>query len=119
MQMLSALFGLLTTAAHAASTLDYGGMYDRICTTLPFCDRQEHFFAQIGMAAINVILPITGFAAVGSLGVAAVKIVSGGEEGFSTGKKIIMTTMLGVFLALGAYGIMVYLNNQVVSDATH
>lgn len=120
MKILSVIAGLLSSNARAADlNMDYGDMYHRICDVLPFCGSGAEFFAKIGWAAINLTLPLTGFAAIASIAVAAIKLITGGEEGMSEAKKIVTTTIIGTFLALGAYGIMVYLNNQVVQDTIH
>lgn len=121
MRMLSVLLGiLLPTAARAQSAKlpDYGGMWGRICNTLPFCDRGEELIGDIGRAIVTTVLPMLGAAAIASIVWAGIRMITKGEEGYTEAKKIILVTLAGSFIALAALGIIQYFYNQLIPGAT-
>lgn len=103
---------LLAGTAHAQSSkwVDYGGMWGRICKTLPFCDRGVELVADIGKAIVTTLLPVLGAAAIASLAYGGIKMIlaNGDESGVTEAKKIIMTTLIGSFIAIASIGIMQY-----------
>lgn len=126
-RLIGTLLGLAApAAAHGAasqqinSSTDFGGMWGRICTTLPFCDRGVGIIGDIGEAVINTALPVLAAAAIASIVYAGIKMImsQGDESGYSDAKKIVMTTLVGSFIALAALGIIQYFYNSLLPAAT-
>lgn len=119
MSLFSFVIGLLLRAdsafAQSDKWVDYGGMWERICTTLPFCDRGVGLVEDIGSAIITTVIPILGAAAVASIAYGGVKMITanGDESGYSDAKKIVMTTLIGSFVAFAALGIMRYVYSLI------
>lgn len=112
---------LLPEAAKAQSSKlpgDYGNMWSRICTTLPFCDRGEELLGQIGSAIVTTVLPILGAAAIASIVWAGIRMITKGEEGYTEAKKIVLVTLIGSFIALAALGIIQFFYNQLIPGGT-
>ncbi len=90
-------------------------MFTRICKTLPFCDRGEGLISDIGHAVAMTLLPILAGVAVASIAYAGVKMVqsNGDESGLADAKKIIITTIIGAFIALSSVGIITLLKSLI------
>lgn len=97
---------------------DFGNMWSRICSTLPFCDRGDELVGQIGSAIVTTVLPILGAAAIASIVWAGIRTITKGEEGYTEAKKIVLVTLIGSFIALAALGIIQYFYNQLIPAAT-
>lgn len=117
-RILAGLLSLLPSAAHAIDVLNIdttndGGMWDKICETLPFCDVGEDLLKEIGKAVISTVKPGLAAVAIASIAYAGVKMITKGEEGYTEAKKIIITTAIAVFIGMAAIGIMEYFYEQL------
>lgn len=137
MNMLVVLIGALTrfsATAHAAGEINgprwaiergqpnpaVEGMWNKICSTLPFCDTAgPQAFVTFTQKLITFVLSTIGVAAVSVLIYAAIKIImsQGNDDGITEAKKIAMWALGGVILAILGNTIVLYFSQTVIPEA--
>lgn len=74
-------------------------MWETICSTLPYCDLGTNAPAFFSQRIVNFVFPLIVGAAVCVVIYAGIKMITGGEEGYTEAKTIIMYGLVGIVLA--------------------
>lgn len=87
------------------------GMWDEICTTLPFCDVGEEGVDLIARRVIKIALDTITALTVIVLMYAGIKMTAsrGNEEGFTQAKKVATYAAIGLLLAVISENLVLYI----------
>ncbi len=116
---------LLAPAASQARTIDntgiagsgiVDGMWNEICSALPFCDVGEDAVDMIARQVINVVFDIITSLAVIMLMYGGIKMIAsrGNEEGYAYAKKVAVYAGAGLIIALLAENLVLYVADDLL-----
>lgn len=86
-------------------------MWSTICSTLPFCDLGTGAPAYFSQKIVTFVFPLIVAAAVCVVIYAGIKMITGGEEGFTEAKTIITYAVIGIILAVLTGSIFVFIGS--------
>lgn len=111
MDFLLALIGIDVAHAQVGSGPGVDEMWSTICSTLPFCDLGTEAPAYFSQKLVIFIFPLIVAAAVCVIIYAGIKMITGGEEGFTEAKTIITYAVVGIILAMLTTAIFVFIGS--------
>ena len=103
------LFDLFVGTAHAQDGPGVAEMWETICSSLPYCNLGTSAPAFFSQRIVNFIFPLIVAAAVCVIIYAGIKMITGGEEGYTEAKTIITYAAVGIILAILTGSIFVFL----------
>lgn len=122
---LLALLIIAAPAGVAARTIDntglagseiVDGMWNDICSALPFCDVGEDAVDMIARQVINVVFDIITSLAVIVMMYGGIKMIAsrGNEEGYAQAKKVAFYAGVGLIIALLAENLVLYIADDLL-----
>lgn len=103
-----------TAHAQAGNGPGVSEMWSTICSTLPFCDLGTGAPAYFSQRVVDFLFPLIVAAAVCIFIYAGFKMVTGGEEGWTQAKTIILYGTIGLILAMLTGSIFVFLGGYLI-----
>ena len=89
-------------------------MFQKICTTLPFCDLGTGAPAFFSQRIVNFLFPLIVAAAVCVIIYAGIQMIKGGEDGLSEAKEAITYAVVGIVLAILTGSIFVFIGSYLL-----
>ncbi len=95
------------------------GMWDQICSTLPFCNVGEAGVELVAGRVIDFIFSIITMCAVIMIIYGGIMMIvsRGNEEGYATAKKITLAACAGLLIALLAENLVIYVAGELLPGA--
>jgi len=113
--MVQLLLSFIETAhAQVGSGPGVDAMWETICSTLPYCDLGTNAPAFFSQRIVNFIFPLIVGAAVCVVIYAGIKMITGGEEGYTEAKTIIMYGLVGIVLATLTGSVFVFIGSYLM-----
>lgn len=89
-------------------------MWDMICSVLPYCTIGTNAPAFFSQRIVNFIFPLVVAVAVCVVIYAGIKMIMGGEEGFTEAKTMIFYVGVGIVLSVLAGSIFVFVGGYLL-----
>lgn len=105
------LIGVDVAHAQVGSGPGVDEMWSTICSTLPFCELGTGAPAYFSQKIVTFVFPLIVAAAVCVIIYAGIKMITGGEEGFTEAKTIIRYALVGIVLSIVTGSIFVFIGN--------
>lgn len=108
------LIGFQIAHAQVGSGPGVDEMWSTICSTLPYCDLGTDAPREFSQKIVNFLFPLIIAAAVCVIIYAGIKMIMGGEEGFTEAKTIIEYAAIGLVLATLTGTIFVFIGSWLL-----
>lgn len=103
-----------TAHAQVGSGPGVDEMWGTICGTLPYCDLGTGAAAFFSQRIVNFLFPLAVGVAICAIIYAGIKMITGGEEGFTEAKTIMMYALGGLVLATLTGTIFVFVGGYLL-----
>lgn len=101
-------------AANVGSGPGVSDMWDTICSTLPYCDLGTDAPGFFSQRIVNFLFPLIVGVAICAIIYAGIKMITGGEEGFTEAKTIMVYALVGLILATLTGSVFVFVGSYLL-----
>lgn len=116
--MIRILLSLIGSPVRADAAVGSGPgvseMWQTICTTLPYCNLGTAAPAFFSQRIVSFVFPLIVAAAVCVVIYAGIKMITGGEDGYTEAKSIITYAGIGIILATLVSAIFVFVGGYLL-----